>query len=52
MILDEICVSLVEIYESCVGFWALGAAVGLDKLRVLCYTGKGCYKNQHSHQLT
>jgi len=39
--------------------WEFFAALGLDKLRVLCYTGKGCYKNdhlshknQHSHQLT
>ena len=41
----EICQGLVEIL--CVGLRVLWGAVGLDNLRILCYTGKGCYKVTH-----
>jgi hypothetical protein len=38
----DICQGLVEIL--CV-FLSIMVGVGLDKLRFLCYTGKGCYEN-------
>ena len=40
----DICQGLVEIL---CGFLSIMAGVGLDKLRFLCYTGKGCYEDAH-----
>jgi len=48
-ILYEICQGLVE---NLCGSQSILAGVGLDKLRFLCYTGKGCYKNTHLQAFT